>query len=61
MKIEPSLKPARQASAAALGFSVLIDRWGGGVLLLSAALSLFACAALCLLRRPRAMAGLRAD
>jgi predicted MFS family arabinose efflux permease len=45
--------PARFLSAAApLGFALLIDHLGGNVLLVSAALSLSACAALCLLRRP---------
>jgi MFS family permease len=54
--------PARFLSAAApLGFSLLIDWLGGDVLLVSAALSLSACAALCLLRRPRALAVLHAD
>ncbi|MBS0541210.1 MAG: MFS transporter [Proteobacteria bacterium] len=46
--------PARFLSAAApLGFALLIDRLGAHVLLVSATLSLSACGALCLLRRPR--------
>jgi predicted MFS family arabinose efflux permease len=54
--------PARFLSAAApLGFALLIDRLAGDVLLVSAALSLSAFAALCLLRRPRALAALNAD
>ena len=54
--------PARFLSAAApLGFSFLIDWLGGNVLLVSAALSLSACAALCVLRRPNAAAALHAD
>jgi MFS family permease len=54
--------PARFLSAAApLGFSFLIDWLGGDVLLVSAALSLSACAALCVLRQPRAAAALHAD
>jgi MFS family permease len=54
--------PARFLSAAApLGFALLLDDLGGNVLLVSAALSLSACAALCLLRRPRAAAALHAD
>jgi predicted MFS family arabinose efflux permease len=54
--------PARFLSAAApLGFALLIDRLGANVLLVSAALSLSACAALCLLRRPAAAAALHAD
>jgi MFS family permease len=54
--------PARFLSAAApLGFALLIDHLGGKVLLVSAALSLSACAALCLLRRPNAAAALHAD
>ena len=54
--------PARFLSAAApLGFALLIDHLGANVLLVSAALSLSACAALCLLRRPRATAALHAD
>lgn len=54
--------PARFLSAAApLGFSFLIDWLGGDVLLVSAALSLAACAALCLLRPPRTAAVLHAD
>ena len=53
--------PARFLSAAApLGFSLLIDSLGADVLLVSAALSLSACAALCLLRRPSAIAELHA-
>jgi predicted MFS family arabinose efflux permease len=54
--------PARFLSAAApLGFSLLIDGLGSGVLLVSAALSLSACAALLVLRRPREGATLHAD
>jgi MFS family permease len=54
--------PARFLSAAApLGFALLIDRLGADVLLVSAALSLSACAALCLLRRPAPAAALHAD
>jgi len=54
--------PARFLSAAApIGFSLLIDHLGSHVLLVSAALSLSACGALCLLRRPRAVAVLHAD
>jgi hypothetical protein len=54
--------PARFLSAAApLGFALLIDRLGGDVLLVSAALSLSACAALCLLRRPKPGAVVHAD
>jgi predicted MFS family arabinose efflux permease len=54
--------PARFLSAIApLGFALLIDRLGANVLLVSAALSLSACAALCLLRRPSAAAALHAD
>jgi MFS family permease len=54
--------PARFLSAAApLGFSLLIDRMGGDVLMVSAALSLSAFIALCLLRRPRVLAALHAD
>ena len=45
--------PARFLSAAApLGFALLIDHLGGNVLIVSASLSLAACGALCLLRRP---------
>jgi hypothetical protein len=54
--------PARFLSAVApLGFALLIDRLGADVLLVSAGLSLSACAALCLLRRPNAAAELHAD
>ena len=54
--------PARFLSAAApLGFSLLLDHLGSHVLLVSAALSLSACGALCILRQPRAMAALHAD
>ncbi len=54
--------PARFLSAIApLAFALLIDRLGADVLLVSAALSLSACAALCLLRRPAAAAALHAD
>jgi MFS family permease len=54
--------PARFLSAAApLGFALLIDHLGGNVLLVSAALSLSACGALCLLRQPRPAAALHAD
>ena len=54
--------PARFLSAAApLGFSLLLDHLGSHVLLVSAALSLSACGALCLLRRPSAVAALHAD
>jgi MFS family permease len=45
--------PSRFLSALApLGFAILIDRFGAGVLIVSASLSLAACGALCLLRRP---------
>jgi hypothetical protein len=45
--------PSRFLSALApLGFAVLIERFGDGVLIVSASLSLAACGALCLLRRP---------
>ncbi len=51
--------PARFLSAAApLGFSLLIDGLGASVLLVSAALSLSACIALCVLRRPVTAAAL---
>ena len=54
--------PARFLSAAApLGFSFLIDWLGGDVLLVSAALSLSAFMALCLLRRPSSYAEAHAD
>ena len=54
--------PARFLSAAApLGFALLLDHLGGNVLLVSAALSLSACAALCMLRRPKPAAVLHAD
>jgi len=54
--------PARFLSAAApLGFSFLIDWLGGDVLLVSAALSLSALMALCLLRRPASYAEAHAD
>jgi len=54
--------PARFLSAGApIVFSFLIDAMGARVLLVSAALSLSACAALCVLRRPRAAALLHAD
>jgi hypothetical protein len=54
--------PARFLSAAApLGFSLLIDRLGGDVLMVSAALSLSAFTALCLMRRPRPAAALHPD
>jgi predicted MFS family arabinose efflux permease len=54
--------PARFLSAAApLGFSLLIDRMGGGVLLVSTALMLSACAALCVLRQPSEPAAVHAD
>lgn len=53
--------PARFLSAAALGFSLPIDRLGDDVLMVSAALSLSAFIALCLMRRPRAAAALHAD
>ena len=53
--------PARFLSAIApLGFALLIDRLGADVLLVSAALMLAACAALCVLRTP-APAPLHAD
>jgi len=45
--------PARFLQAGApLGFALLIDHLGAGVLLVSSALSLSACLALCLLRAP---------
>lgn len=45
--------PARFLQAGApLGFSLLIEHVGDGVLLVSAALSVAACLALCLVRRP---------
>ncbi len=45
--------PSRFLSALApLGFAILIDRFGAGVLIVSASLSLAACGALCLLHRP---------
>jgi predicted MFS family arabinose efflux permease len=45
--------PARSLQAGApLGFSLLIEHLGTGVLLVSSALSLSACLALCLLRAP---------
>jgi predicted MFS family arabinose efflux permease len=45
--------PSRFLSALApLGFAVLIERFGDAVLIVSASLSLAACGALCLLRRP---------
>jgi hypothetical protein len=54
--------PARFLSAAApLGFSFLIDWLGGDVLLVSAALSLSALMALCLLRRPASYVEAHAD
>ena len=54
--------PARFLSAAApLGFSFLIDWLGGDVLLVSAALSLSALMALCLLRRPASYVESHAD
>ena len=54
--------PARFLSAAApLGFALLIDHLGSNVLVVSAALSLSACGALCLLRQPRPAATLHAD
>ncbi|MBS0526130.1 MAG: MFS transporter [Proteobacteria bacterium] len=54
--------PARFLSAAApLGFSLLIDRMGGDVLLVSTALMLAACGALCVLRQPREPAAAHAD
>jgi MFS family permease len=47
--------PSRFLSALApLGFAILIDRFGAGVLIVSASLSLAACGALCLLHRPSA-------
>ncbi|MCW5737436.1 MAG: MFS transporter [Enhydrobacter sp.] len=53
--------PARFLSAAApFVFALLIDELGGEVLLVSAALSLSACAALYLLRRPAAAPALHA-
>lgn len=53
--------PSRFLSALApLGFAILIDHLGAGVLIVSAALSLAACGALCLLRRP-ASAAVHAD
>jgi MFS family permease len=53
--------PARFLSAAApLGFALLIDKLGGNVLLVTAALSLSACGALCLLSRPHATASANA-
>jgi MFS family permease len=49
--------PSRFLSALApLGFAILIDRFGTGVLIVSGSLSLAACGALCLLRRPSAAA-----
>jgi MFS family permease len=49
--------PSRFLSALApLGFAILIDRFGAGVLIVSGSLSLAACGALCLLRRPSAAA-----
>ncbi len=54
--------PARFLSAAApLGFSLLIDRMGGHVLLISTALMLAACGALCVLRQPTETAAVHAD
>ena len=54
--------PARFLSAAApLGFSFLIDRLGADVLIVSAGLSLSACLALCLLRRPGRQVAAHAD
>ncbi len=54
--------PSRFLSAMApLGFSLLLERMGSGVLLVSAALSLSAFTALCLLRRPAPAAALHAD
>jgi hypothetical protein len=54
--------PARFLSAGApLGFALLIDRLGPNVLLVSAALSLSACAALCVLRRPTEGAAVHAS
>jgi MFS family permease len=45
--------PSRFLSALApLGFAILIDRFGAGILIVSASLSLAACGALCLLHRP---------
>ena len=45
--------PARFLQAGApLGFALLIEHFGSGVLLVSSALSLSACLALCLLRAP---------
>ncbi|WIM09162.1 MFS transporter [Enhydrobacter sp.] len=53
--------PARFLSAAApLGFALLIEQMGTGILVVSSALSLAACGALCLLRRP-AGAAVHAD
>jgi predicted MFS family arabinose efflux permease len=49
--------PARFLQAGApLGFALLIEHFGSGVLLVSSALSLSACLALCLLRAPAAPA-----
>lgn len=54
--------PARFLSAVApLGFALLIDHLGDKVLLVSAALSLSACAALCLLRTPSPVVAAHAD
>jgi hypothetical protein len=47
--------PSRFLSALApLGFAILIDRFGAGILIVSGSLSVAACGALCLLNRPSA-------
>jgi predicted MFS family arabinose efflux permease len=54
--------PARFLQAGApLGFSLLIEHVGSGVLIVSSGLSIAACLALCLVRRPSAAAALHVD
>jgi hypothetical protein len=54
--------PARFLQAGApLGFSLLIEHIGSGVLIVSSSLSIAACLALCLVRRPSATAALNVD